>query len=84
MLVLALRDGVSPAPGAPAFDPDLVETDLAVDRLIAGMAGTADVLLLLTGFHGLLPEQALKLVHLRLQRPVLGRGHHFLASTGRG
>jgi hypothetical protein len=36
------------------------------------------------GFHGLLAEQALKLAHLGLQRPVLGRGHHLLAGTRRG
>ncbi|MBB5716474.1 AAA family ATPase [Sphingomonas aerophila] len=51
-LVRALRGGAMPAPGAPAFDLDLFETDLALDRLIAGMANAADVSLLLTGPPG--------------------------------
>lgn len=51
-LVRALRGGVMPPPITDGFDLDLFETDLAVDRLIAGMADAADVSLLLTGSPG--------------------------------
>jgi tRNA A37 threonylcarbamoyladenosine biosynthesis protein TsaE len=55
-LVRALRGGAMPPPGMPVFDLDLFETDLAVERLIAGMTGAAPdssgVSLLLTGPPG--------------------------------
>lgn len=44
--------GELPPPGMPAFDRDLFETDLPLDGLVAGMADTADVSLLLTGPPG--------------------------------
>jgi transitional endoplasmic reticulum ATPase len=51
-LVRALRGGVPPASDGPAFDLDLFETDLDVDRLIVGMAGEPGVSVLLSGPPG--------------------------------